>query len=252
MVEVRRSVKQKVVVGAAVAALLAGGSIAAVSATGQSSARKSAAAQRGAHRGRARDLATAAAYLGISPTQLSRELSPARTLAQVADASPGKSAAGLTQALVAARRARLTSAAVKLASVSAKLPQRVAAEVNRAGGPGGARGARHPATPAARLNRLFAAPRASGAVAAAYLGVAPARLQAQLRAGQTLAQVADATAGKSQAGLVEALVAPRRARLADATAAGRVSEARQAKRLAGLRKRMSALVQRQFAGAGSP
>jgi hypothetical protein len=249
---VRRGVKQKVVVGAAVAALLAGGSIAAVSATGQGSARKSAAARHRSHRGRARDLAAAAAYLGISPTQLSGELSSAKTLAQVADASPGKSAAGLKQALVAARRARLASAAVKLASVSAKLPQRVAAEVNRAGGPGGVRGARHPATPAARLNALFSAPRASGATAAAYLGVAPARLKAQLGAGETLAQVADATVGKSQTGLVEALLARRRARLADATAAGRISKARQAKRLAGLNKRMSALVQRQFAGAGSP
>ena len=109
MVEVRRSVKQKVVVGAAVAALLAGGSIAAVSATGQSN--RARAPRQGAttalHRGHARDLAAAAAYLGISPAQLTGELSSGKTLAQIADASAGKSAAGLTEALVAARKARL-------------------------------------------------------------------------------------------------------------------------------------------------
>lgn len=246
MIEVWRGVKQKVVVGAAVAALLAGGSIAAVSATGQSSPRRNAGAHHGSHRGGARVLATAAGYLGISPAQLSSELSSGKTLAQVADATAGKSAAGLTEALVAARKARLASAA-------AKLSQRVAAEVNRAGGPSGARqrSARHRSTVAAPMDALFSTPKAYGALAAGYLGVAPARLKAQLRSGETLAQVADATAGKSQAGLVDALVAPRRSKLAVATAAGRLTQARQAKRLARLDKRMSALVQRQFAGAGS-
>jgi hypothetical protein len=248
MVDVRRGVKQKVVIAAAGAMLLVGVSIAAVSATGQNSPRNNAAAHHDLHRGAARDLAAAAGYLGISPAQLAGELSSAKTLAQVADASAGKSAAGLTQALVAARKARLASVAAKLASASSKLPQRVAAEVNRAGGPAGAR---HLITAAARLDALFSAPKASGAVAAGYLGVAPARLKAQLHAGETLAQAADATAGKSQAGLVQALIAPRRSRLAEATAAGRLSKARHSKRLAGLQKRMSALVQRQFTGAGS-
>jgi len=248
MVEVRRSVKQKVMAAAAVAALLAGASLAAVSATGQSSPKRHAGAHsgRGAHGGRARDLAAAATYLGISQAQLAGALSSGKTLAQVADATSGKSAAGLTQTLLAIHRARLAAAV-------AKLPQRVAAEVNRAGGPGAAShrvgGLR---AGAARLAVLFAAPAGPGAVAAGYLGVAPAGLQARLRAGETLAQVADATAGKSTAGLIDALVASRRAKLARATAAGRLSTARQAKRASKLHRRMSALVQRKFAGAGSP
>ena len=45
------------------------------------------------------------------------------------------------------------------------------------------------------------------AAAAAYLGISQAGLQTKLRAGSTLAQVAAATAGKSKAGLVAALVA---------------------------------------------
>lgn len=248
MVEVQRSVKQKVVAGAAVAALLAGGSIAAVSATGQSNPRKNAGAHdHGSHRGRARDLAAAAGYLGIPPAQLSSELSSGKTLAQIADASTGKSAAGLIEALIAARRARLAAAA-------ARLPQWVAAEVSRAGGPAGAgqRTARHRVTGAARLDALFSAPAARGSVAAGYLGVAPARLKSQLRSGKTLAQVADATSGKSKAGLVDALVAARRSKLAVATAAGQLTQALQAKRVARLHKRMSAFVQHQFAGTGSP
>ncbi|MEA2140912.1 MAG: hypothetical protein QOC91_1011 [Solirubrobacteraceae bacterium] len=247
MVEVRRSIKQKVIAGAAVAALVAGGSIAAVSATGQSSPGRHGGAHRHAHRGHARDLAAAAAYLGISPAQLTGELGSGKTLAQIADATAGKSAAGLTEALIATRKALLTSAAVKL-------PPRVAAEVNRAGGPGSAllRPAQQRAGSAGRIAALFLAPARAGSIAAGYLGVAPARLQSQLRSGQTLAQIADATAGKSSAGLVDALVAAKRSKLAGATAAGRLTRARQAKRLAGLDKRMRALAQRQFAGAGSP
>ena len=44
-----------------------------------------------------RDLAAAAVYLGLSPSQLAGRLSGGKTLAQVADATPGKSAAGLTR-----------------------------------------------------------------------------------------------------------------------------------------------------------
>jgi hypothetical protein len=90
------------------------------------------------------------------------------------------------------------------------------------------------------------------ASAAAYLGVSSARLEGELRAGKTLAQVADATSGKSAAGLIEALVAAKRERLATAVGAKRITPAEQAKLLAAFGKRARALVQRQFAGAGKP
>jgi hypothetical protein len=241
--QMRRDVRQKVVGAAAVATLLAAGSIAAVSATGQSSTPKHRHAHRGAYRAGARQLAAAASYLGISPAQLSSELSAHKTLAQVADATSGKSAAGLSAALVAARKARLGAAA-------AKLPQRVAAEVNRVGGPGGVgiggNAARHRG-----LGVLFASAGRLGAVAAGYLGLTAEQLRADLRAGSTLAQIADAAPGKSQTGLVAALTAARRAKVERASAAGRLPAARKAKRLARLDKRVTALVQHQFAGAGS-
>jgi hypothetical protein len=58
-----------------------------------------------------------------------------------------------------------------------------------------------------RLKRKLA--RGKGlSTAARYLGVSTARLREQLRSGNTLAHIASATSGKSEAGLIEALIAP--------------------------------------------
>ena len=88
MVKVRRSVKQKVVAAAAVAALLAGGvdRRRVGDRPEQPAQARSApiATRAGAH---ARDLATAAGYLGVSPAQLTGELRSGKTLAQIADAT---------------------------------------------------------------------------------------------------------------------------------------------------------------------
>jgi hypothetical protein len=167
-------------------------------------------------------LQTAAAYLGITPAQIKQELQSGKTLAQLASSS-GKSEAGLIAALVAARRARL-------AKISANLDRRVAAEVNRVHGHGVA--ARHGARAAVRN----------------YLGLTPAQLRGQLRAGRTLAQIAGATPGKSAAGLVAAIVAARQARLSAATAAGRLSKAEADARAAALTKRVTRMVNRPLRG----
>jgi hypothetical protein len=249
---VQRSLRQKVFTAAAVAALLVGGALAAVSATGQKNTHKDRnrlrEARLAARAGRARpvapvrDLDTAASYLGVSSAQLEAELRSGKTLAQIADARSGKSAAGLIEALVAAKHARLVAAA-------AKLPRRVAAEVNRAGG---GLNALTPMNGPVRLHLLFAGPRRAGSVAAAYLGVPAAQLEAELRSGKTLAQVAEASAGKSTAGLIDALVAARRERLTAALSAKRITPAQQAKRLAAFSKHASVLVKHRFAGAGKP
>jgi hypothetical protein len=238
-----RSLRQKVIGGAAVAVLLAGGALAAVSATGQSNPHKTPAAKlaRAARRSGARDLATAASYLGVSPGQLSSELQAGKTLAQVAGATPGKSAQGLIEALVAAKKARVAAA-------TAKLPKRVSAEVNRPGGPGaGALGAPRSTGGGNRVDMMFAGPHHQGSIAASYLGAAPAQLQAELESGKTLAQVAEATAGRSKAGLIAALVAARTQELAGSVAAGRLTQAKEARRQANLSKRVTTLVDRRFA-----
>lgn len=106
-----------------------------------------------------------------------------------------------------------------------------------------------------RLHRpalgAFTAARHLGILAARYLGIAPARLRKELRSGKTLARLADATPGKSSAGLVDALVSARKQRLAAAVAAGRVTRARAARREDLLRARIGLLVRRAFVRAGN-
>jgi hypothetical protein len=226
MLAVQRSVRQKVIASAAVALVLGGGAFAAVSATGQGDGHRHAHAGRGAHP-RPRDLSAAADYLGISTRQLIRELGSSKSLAQVAQAHEGKSVQGLIEALVAARRARLSKAA-------ASLPARVSAEVDR------------PATtagpPAGRL----------GTSAADYLGITPVRLREQLQAGKTLAQLADATPGKSKQGLANALLAAKRKRLAARLANGAIVHERAARITRHLESRIEALLARKFVRSPQP
>jgi hypothetical protein len=248
MFGVRRSVRQKVVAVAAVAVVLAGGAFAAVSATGQSNRHRHAHARHGARHLRPRDLAAAAAYLGVPTSRLSSELGSSKSLAQIAEAHAGKSAQGVVEAIVAARRARL-------AKLSSNLPKRVGAEVNRSGGAGsGAREGSGEARGAQRESRLglFTAARHLGGAAAAYLGLSSAQLRSELGAGKTLAQIADATAGKSKAGLLDALVAAKQQQLSSRQAEGGLTKARAARKLQRLNKRMGALLERRFArGAGA-
>lgn len=220
--------------------MIAGGAFAAVSATGEGSGSRRADHRHAMKRLHRHDLLAAAGYLGVSSDQLERELGSSESLAQIAQAHAGKSAQGLIDAIVAARRARL-------AKVAARLPSRVGAEVNAparllrsgAGGHAGALGASRVAT---RLR----------SVAAGYLGLSAGQLQRELQSGKTLAQIADATPGKSSAGLVDALVAARKQQLARALAAGNVTQARAARRQSRLDRRMSAIVRRKFVRTGKP
>jgi hypothetical protein len=118
-------------------------------------------------RGPARGLDAAATYLGTTIAELQAQLQSGKTLAQIADATPGKSAAGLM----------------------AVLHDRDPGSGRPHGGPGGPGG-------------LDAA--------ATYLGTTADALRTQLQSGKTLAQIANATSGKSAAGLIDALVADAR------------------------------------------
>lgn len=81
-------------------------------------------------------------------------------------------------------------------------------------------------------------------LAAAYLGVSRARLHSELQSGRTLAQLADATSGRSATGLIDALLSTRqrRLRVGARTGANVASPASQRARLARLRMRVSAQV----------
>ncbi len=241
--------RQKVVAGSAVAVLLGGGAFAAVSATGQGNGHRRVHARRGVHRLHRHDLLAAATYLGISSVQLERELDSSKSLAQVAQAHPGKTTQGLIDAIVAARRARL-------AKVASRLPARVGAEVNSPAGllAAGARSGKKSGRGSAGLGGPgpFTAAGRLGVAAADYLGITAAQLRRELQSGKTLAQVADATPGKSSAGLVAALVAARKQRLASGLAGGKMTHARAARREQRLHEHMSALVTRKFVRAGKP
>jgi energy-converting hydrogenase Eha subunit B len=235
--DMTKALKHRLAIGVAVTAVLSGGAIAAVSATGQGTAGKARSAHRtGAHRAARRIagtggvLVSAADYLGIAVSQLRSDLRSGKTLAQIADATPGRSEAGLIAALLAARKA-------KLAQADANLAQSVNAEVNR---PLLGPGARHG--------------RARGASAAAlrYLGLTAATVRAKLRSGETLAQIAAATPGKSEAGLVEAIVVANGKRIAAAVSAGKLPKASESARVARLTKRVQAAVNRTHTAQTHP
>jgi hypothetical protein len=115
MLAVQRSVRQKVVAGAAVAVLVGGASFAAVSATGQGNGHARKHARHRGHRLPKRDLAAAAAYLGTAPASLASELRTGKSLAQiVATHGSATTASGLIEAIVAERRARLQKTTANL------------------------------------------------------------------------------------------------------------------------------------------
>ncbi len=211
-----RKLRTKLMFGLAVAVVLAATTTAVVLA-----------AQSGAHHHKASALASAAGYLGVSRAQLKSELRSGKSLAQIAGATSGRSSAGLLQALEATARE-------KLAAAAAKLQARVTAQVDRVGGP---------ATLRARVRTL--------ALAAGYLGASATQLRAELRAGKTLAQIAKRSAGRSEAGLIEALVAARRTALAAAVKNGTITKARADAALPKLLRHVTAQVNRVQRKRGS-
>jgi hypothetical protein len=168
------------------------------------------------------ELAAAAAYLGVTSERLTGELRSGRTLAQLAGARPDRSAAGLIDALVAARVARLrasdsvTARSVRIASLRRRIASQVSGVAPYVGLPTSAR----------------------------YLGVSVARLDGDLQTGRSLAQIADATPGRSAMGLIDARIGAREAKLRSALAAGKLTKSAAEDLLARLRRRVSAEVDR--------
>jgi hypothetical protein len=196
------------------------------------------------------ELAAAAAYLGISEDALVTELQTGKTLAEVANATSGKSASGLVDALVAQEKSELAQAVkdgrltqAQADQMQQSLEQRVTDRVNGTGfgrGPGG------PGGPGFGFGGHGHGPGGELAAAAAYLGISQDTLVTDLRSGKTLGQVADATAGKSKAGLVAALVAQEKAELAQAVTNGRLTQAQADRLSAALEQRVTNMVDGTF------
>jgi len=137
----------------------------------------------------------AATYIGITEAQLRTELGTGKSLADVAVAH-GKTRDGLIAALTAAQQQ----------DIATLVDQKgIGARPNPANGfgpgPGFGRGPGE---------KVTGHPEEA---AATYLGTTEADLETKIRAGQTLAQIANATAGKSRDGLVNALVADATAKI---------------------------------------
>jgi hypothetical protein len=138
-------------------------------------------------------MSAAATYIGITEDQLRTELGTDKSLADVAVAH-GKTRDGLIQALVTASQTSI-STLVDQKGVGAQR-----------GGPG---------------DRGVIGDQLS--VAATYLGTTTDDLRTKMQAGQTLAQIAAATSGKSRDGLVAALTSDAQAKIAAAQSAGTIT-----------------------------
>jgi urease accessory protein UreF len=88
--------------------------------------------------------------------------------------------------------------------------------------------------------------------AAAYLGPTSAQLRSDLQSGQTLAQVAGSTSGKSTAGLIAALVTHETAELDAAVTAGKLTQAQEQTLLANLQTRFTDFVNGVRPAGGPP
>jgi hypothetical protein len=167
----------------------------------------------------------ASSYLGLTESELLEKVRDGNSLAEIAK-QQGKTADGLVDALVAAEKKQL-DAAVKDGTltdaqrdrIESKLEERVTDVVNaelpafgRGFGFKFGRGAFLPS----RGTHLDAA--------ASYLGVSESELRADLREGESLADVAKEQ-GKSVDGLVDALVADEKKELDDAVQDGRLTDA---------------------------
>ena len=190
--------------------------------------------------GRAGDLAAAATYLGLSQSTLQADLQSGKTLAQIADATDGKSSSGLIDALVTAEQAELAAAVTagtitqaQADQITATLKDRFTNMVNgtmpsRGGYRGGPASASAAAAISPQRRRISASARAT--------------LQADLQSGKTLAQIADATNGKSSSGLIDALVTAEQAELAAAVTAGTITQAQADQITATLKDRFTNMV----------
>ena len=159
--------------------------------------------------------AAAATYIGISEADLRTALQSGKSLADVA-VEHGKTRDGLIQALTQVDQARIAQV----------VDQKGLPAVKPGPGRGFDKGV---------LGDSFAA-------AATYLGTTEADLMTKLRAGQSLAQIGNATTGKSRDGLVQALVADANTKIDQAQANGKITADQATQLKSNLQTRLGELV----------
>jgi hypothetical protein len=176
--------------------------------------------------------AAIASYLGLTKDELRTQLESGKTLAQIASAQ-GKSVSGLEDVIYADAKTHLDQA-VANRKLTADQEQTMLTELKShlddiVNGTG----------PHMTVKGVGGGP--FGGAAAAYLGLTPAELRAQLESGKTLAQVA-ADRGKSVQGLKAAILAGAKTDLDAAVAAGKITAALEQQMLADLESHIDDLV----------
>lgn len=165
----------------------------------------------------------AAQYIGISVDQLRTEMGTDKSMADVAVAH-GKTRDGLVQALTTAAQQNLA--------------QRIGDLVDHKGAPQPGKG------PGGMHRGGFGFGVAGGELntAATYLGISTTDLQTKLQSGQTLAQIANATAGKSVGGLIQAIVQDETAKIDQAVSSGKLTAAQATQIKSNLTQRVTDMV----------
>lgn len=212
--------KRNLMLGIALAAIVAGILVAVLSGGGSHGSVAKTASVKGPVTG-------AASYLGLTPQQVRTTEKSGLSLDQLAAHTPGRSQAGLIRALMAEATASVRARHLPPAQERAEL-RRLRARLQRI-----ARRARRQHT-------------ATLAVAAGYLGVSEAELIKRLQAEHTLSAVAGSTAGHSAAGLVAALVARRAEVIELAVRQREITPADAKKTLSVLHARMTEAVDRKL------
>ncbi len=165
------------------------------------------------------DLFSAAAqYIGITTDQLRTEMGTDKSMADVAVAH-GKTRDGLVQALTTAAQQNLA--------------QRITGLVDHKGAPQHGKGPGFGGV-FFKGNELQ--------TAATYLGLSTSDLQTKLQSGQTLAQIANATSGKSADGLIQAIVQDETTKIDQAVSSGKITADQATKIKSGLTQMVTNMV----------
>ena len=170
-------------------------------------------------------LKSAAAFIGITVEQLRTELRAGKSMAQVAT-TKGKTEADLEAAIVADAQKHLASAVAdgkltseKAAQALERLKANVDQIVNRTGPPakgGPGKG---------RKGGKATLARAAAKITAEYTGQSVEQVRDQLKAGKSLAEIAEA-AGKTTAGLKQAILTNSKATIDKLVAEGKLTAER--------------------------
>jgi polyhydroxyalkanoate synthesis regulator phasin len=183
-----------------------------------------------------------ATYLGTTPAELKKKL-PGTSLAAIANATSGKSRDGLVASLT-----KSADDAIAKALADGKITKDQADKATAAVPDHIAKFVDHTyvkPTPRAVTPKVQMFIGDAMSATRTYLGLKPADLMTQLRAGKSLGEIANATAGKSRDGLIAAITAQANGNIDKAQQGGKLTADQATQLKAGLQTAVTQLVDRK-------